>query len=93
MKKYFTIIYSRGPNWKGDLNWTEQSLLTHGQYMSELSKQGILILGGPFDDGTGGQSVIKVENMSLAEQILKKDPAILEGVFTATIHPWLIAFE
>ena len=46
-----------------------------------------------FDDGTGGQSVIKVENMSIAEQILEKDPAILEGVFTATIHPWLIAFE
>ena len=67
--------------------------MNHGNFMGELHKEGILILGGPFDDGSGGQSVIKVDSFEEAKKIADKDPAILEGVFDVRIVPWLIAFE
>lgn len=93
MKKYFTLIYSPGSNWKQGENWNKQDLMKHGNYMSELHKQGTLILGGPFDDGSGGQAVLAVNSLKEAEEIVKKDPAILENVFEVNIKPWVIAFE
>jgi hypothetical protein len=36
---------------------------------------------------------VEVENKEEAEQIVRDDPAILNGVFEASIRPWLIAFE
>ncbi|MDH5404548.1 MAG: YciI family protein [Candidatus Heimdallarchaeota archaeon] len=92
MKKYFTIIYSKGPNWKEGEGWQNQSLMDHGQYMSVLFNEGKLILGGPFDDNTGGQSVLNVDTLEEAQEILDKDPGVLSGVFNGTIHPWFIAF-
>ena len=93
MKKYFTLIYSPGSNWRKGENWDTQNLMAHGQYMSELLVKGKLVLGGPFDDGTGGQSVLAVDSMEEAEQIVEHDPAIIENVFEVRIKPWYIAFE
>lgn len=93
MKLYYAIIYSRGPSWKGDKNWDKQDLMAHGEYISTLHTQGKVVLGGPFNDGSGGQTLVEVESRDEVNKIVSDDPAIQNGVFIATIRPWLIAFE
>ena len=93
MKIHYAIIYTPGPNWDHDKPVYEQRLLKHGNYMSELQKAGKMVAGGPFTDNTGGMTVLQVESLEEAQNILDADPGVLNGVFNATIHPWHIVFE
>jgi len=93
MKRYFVLLYGRGENWKGNENWDKQDLMAHGKYMATLQAQGVLLRGGPFDDGSGGMSVIAVETEEDAKNIIENDPVIQNKVFSVRLIPWLIAFE
>jgi uncharacterized protein YciI len=89
MGMYFLIIHKPGPAWVKGKGFQEQKLMDHGSYMHKLYQEGILLEGGPFLDQTGGMAIIKVEDEAHAEKIIRQDPAIIEGVFTAELHPWL----
>ncbi|MCY3414442.1 MAG: hypothetical protein INQ03_22535 [Candidatus Heimdallarchaeota archaeon] len=93
MKKYYTLIYSRGENWNENENWDKQDLMAHGNFMAQLHKEGKLVLGGPFDDASGGQSVLEVDSIDEAQAIVDQDPAIINKVFDVVIRPWYIAFK
>lgn len=89
MAEYYLILHQSGPAWIEGKGFQEQPLLAHGTYMHNLYQQGILIEGGPFLDHSGGMALIKVENREQAESILEEDPALISGVFTAELRPWL----
>lgn len=89
MTEYYLIQHSPGPAWIEGKGFQEQPLLEHGAYMHDLYQQGILIEGGPFLDHSGGIALVKVENKERAERILEEDPALISGVFTAELRPWL----
>ena len=89
MKKTFFIRHHPGPAWKKGKGIGEQNLLDHGNYIHKLYKQGILLEGGPFLDATGGLAIIQVDDEQQAEKIATEDPAVVEGVFTAEVHPWM----
>src|SRR5262245_18683074 len=87
--KNFAIIYHPGPNWIVGKQSCEQQQLNHALYMKKLIVCGILMLGGPFtDEGGGGQAVIQAENQAAAEEILRNDPAQLEGVMIGELRAW-----
>ena len=88
MSKSFVIYYTPGASWKTDKPFMEQDLRAHGAYMKELYDKDQLTHGGPFLDSTGGMSIIRAEDMDEAKAILAADPAIINGVFKATLHPW-----
>lgn len=88
MKNYYLIIHKPGPAWIEGKGFQEQKLMDHGAYIHNLYQQGIVIEGGPFLDHTGGMAIIRVEDQAHAEEIIHQDPAIIEGVFTAELHPW-----
>lgn len=87
---YFVFLFSPGTNWLKDKPIEEQPLQDHFQYMTKLESEGTLILGGGFLDGTGAMGVLKVESLESAKEIVAKDPAVVDGLVTATVHPWFV---
>lgn len=92
-KQTFAIIYEPGPNWIKGRSIYEQDLMRHGQYMQKLLKDGILEMGGPFSDSSGGMAIINVADADEAQKILADDPSITMGVFTAKLRPWYVVFR
>ena len=88
MSKLFVVHYVPGQSWEADKPFFEQNLLEHGKYMKQLYDKGQLTHGGPFTDDTGGLSVFHAESLEEAQKLLAADPAIINGVFQATLHPW-----
>lgn len=89
MEQYFLIIHIPGPAWKAGEGFQNQNLMEHGAYIHSLYKQGIVIEGGPFLDNSGGMAIFKATDMTHAEELVRQDPAIISGVFTADIRPWM----
>jgi uncharacterized protein YciI len=52
-----------------------------------LYEQGKLIYAGPFLDNCGGQAILNVSNELEVEEIIANEPATLEQIFVAEIHP------
>ena len=89
MKQYFLIIHKPGSAWKEGEGFQNQDLMEHGAYIHNLFKQGKAIEGGPFLDDTGGMAIFIANDLEHAKELVKQDPAIIKGVFTADIRPWM----
>ncbi len=61
--------------------------------MADLQSKGDLVISGPFMDDSGGLLIVKGKTLEEVEQLIKTDPGVTNGVFSATIRPWHIAFE
>lgn len=94
MKRFFLIIYRPGPAWKAGIPASVQPPPEHGRYLLDLYKQGYLRSAGPFDDDTGAALVLEAFDEDQTKALVNADPAIVQAVFTAEIHPWaLIPWE
>jgi uncharacterized protein YciI len=92
-RKYFFIIYKRGPKWIPGKSVWEQSLLHHTRFLQQLLDQGKLEFAGPFLDDSGGVAVLTFSGEAEAKEILSQEPAILEGIFEAELHPFQFTFD
>jgi uncharacterized protein YciI len=92
-KQTFAIIYEPGPKWAKGVSIFDQDLQEHGEYMQKLLDTGKLELGGPFSDSSGGMAIVLVDSEDEASAIMKADPAIKKGIFTAKVRPWYIVFR
>jgi uncharacterized protein len=61
--------------------------------MKQLLEEGKLLIAGPFTDNSGAEIVLKVENEEAVQEIINKDPAIIENIFTYEIKAWDITFN
>ena len=89
-RKTFIVIYKPGPGWLPGKSLSEQPLQEHGKYIFSLHSQGILKLGGPFADETGGAAVIEAADDTEAKAIVAKDPAVVSQIFVTEVHPWAL---
>jgi uncharacterized protein YciI len=89
----YCIRFSPGESYNHFKTIYQQDLLEHARYMQHLFEQGILVMAGPFEDSSGGQLIIKVEDERQAKFILENDPAFKNKIFKATITPWHITFK
>ncbi len=66
----------------------------HFAYLQELNRKGIVQLAGRTltDDGTAfGITLLAVETEEEARTIMEQDPAVAEGVMTASLYPFRVA--
>jgi uncharacterized protein YciI len=63
----------------------------HFEYLKKLLAEDALILAGRSEDGSIGLAVFKAADYSAAAQIMKNDPVVKAGVFTAELHPYRLA--
>jgi uncharacterized protein len=70
------------------------SVSHHFAHLQDLTEKGIMILVGRTqnaDEHTIGLAIFEAEDETAARKIMQSDPAIIEGVMTATLYPYKIA--
>ena len=87
----FVATYGHGPKWvPGKGAGAQPGIRRHADYMIALHRAGQLEHGGPFLDGRGGMSVLRVRDATEAKALVARDPAIVSGVMKlASLRPWL----
>ena len=95
---YQLVMFKLGPAWVKDKSPLMQpGVQEHAAYMSKLSKEGILILGGPlFEDSglsvpNGAVMILAADTPEAGRKILEADPANRSGLIQITeIRPLMI---
>jgi uncharacterized protein YciI len=84
----FVTIFSHGPQWQPGKSVYEQGPVIddHLIAMRHRFDEGTLVLGGPFDGGTGGVAVLEAPDVSAARDVIESDPAVRAGVLDYRIH-------
>lgn len=84
----YVVMMTKGPKWK-----SEKELDPHVKYWTELADKGIVVLGGPFADGSGGMLVLKTATKEEAEKLAKEDPAVKAEMLRAEVKAWKVVLK
>jgi uncharacterized protein YciI len=65
----------------------------HLQFLSQLSSDGVLVMGGPLETPDGANSgngiyVLRADSLAVAEQIVARDPLHQSGIRRAQVSRW-----
>ena len=66
----------------------------HFAYFKDLTEKGVMILMGRTqnnDETTFGIAIFEAEDEAAARTIMENDPAVKNGVMTATLYPYKVA--
>ena len=66
----------------------------HFAYLKDLTEKGVMIMLGRTqnnDETTFGIAIFEAEDEESARAIMENDPAVKNGVMTATLYPYKIA--
>lgn len=66
----------------------------HFQYLKGLVEQGVVLMAGRTlnaDESTFGIAIFEAESQTAAEEIMRADPAVREGVMRAELFPYRVA--
>jgi len=90
MVQYYFVELIRNPD-KPQIDSTEIMKIQEGhmQNMDKMVDEGKLICAGPFGDNNGGGIwILKVDSFEEAEELCKKDPAVLNKRLNYKIRSW-----
>lgn len=75
----------------------EQAVVAeHFAYLQDLTAKGVVIFVGrtlTTDENTMGLAVFRAESEEAARQIMNGDPAVKNGVMTATLYPFKVVLQ
>jgi len=54
----------------------------HREFLQKLAADGVVGVGGPFGDDSGGAMLIQAEDEAALRKVLDTDPYIVEGALT-----------
>ncbi len=93
MTEWCYLLEACRPTLMQDATDEEQaSVGRHYQRLVRMLDEGRLVLAGPCTDGVGpGIVVFEAEDESEARRIMDDDPAVVDGVMTATLHPYRVS--
>lgn len=76
---------------------TESAVLSrHAAYIQDLAGRGVVELAGrtqTADESTFGLVIFRAESEEAAHRIMQDDPAVRDGVMTASLFPYRVAFR
>ena len=88
---FCAIIHTPGPNWQSGTPYREQpGVGEHVAYMRQQLENGMLLIGGPFLDDSGGMMVCSHADMAKATELAEADPAVKSGLLKAEVKPWML---
>ena len=94
MRMYYMVFLRRGPAWTSALTPETRKVSDgHMANIRRLTKEGIMVVAGPFEGQTGeralaGIFVLKVDSLDAAKAVVDTDPAVKAGRFVTEIVPW-----
>ena len=92
MNSIYVALYTPGPKYEAKKHFYEQEVFPqHGEYMKTLFTAGVIIMGGPFEEGNTFMVMLDVSGMNDAQRLTEGDPAVSSGVMAAEVREWHIA--
>lgn len=96
-KQYIYVVHLARPDMltTGPTDKEMSALGRHTKYLDELTKAGKVYVYGrtqTSDASTFGIVIFDAASDEEANAIMKGDPAVAEGVFTANVYPYEIAY-
>ena len=93
IRLYWFVMLKKGPNRTHDSTTAAQIQAGHMENMNKIYYDGKLKVAGPFgDDGDWrGVFILDCATKEEAEELVKKDPAVVAGRLSYEIHPWYTA--
>lgn len=87
----FQVVFHRpGPGWRAGTPYKEQpGVAEHVAYMKSLDARGVMVLGGPFLDDSGGMVVLSASSIDVARELAEADPGVRSGLLSAEIRTWM----
>lgn len=88
---YHVFFHSPGPQWKSGVSFREQpGIEEHVAYMRDLLEQGLMVMGGPFLDDSGGMMVSRIPTLDEARRVASQDPGVESGLLRVEVRAWLV---
>jgi uncharacterized protein len=82
MKNTFVILWAPGAAWEAGKTVREQAYWDeHAEFMDRLFEDGMVIMGGPFSDGTGSLVIVEAEELDEVSSIFVRDPFVVHEIF------------
>jgi len=95
----FVYVLRVSPPFHDPGKWTSQENDAVGRHfarLAEATKSGRVIFAGRTNealDRTFGLVVFEADDEASARQFMESDPAVLSGVMSATLHPYVLALQ
>lgn len=85
------LFHTPGPAWKPGISFREQpGIEAHVGYMAGLLEKGLMVMGGPFLDDSGGMMISRLPTLEAARRIAEADPAVQAGLLEVEVKRWLV---
>ncbi|HEY0967660.1 MAG TPA: YciI family protein [Opitutaceae bacterium] len=97
--KTFVYLLRLIPRLHDDKAWTEKDVAIVQRHASRLTAETkarrVILAGRTTEPGdrTFGLVIFEADDEDTARAYMQADPAVAEGIMTATVHPYLIAFQ
>lgn len=59
-------------------------------YMARLLERGLLVMGGPYLDDSGGMMVSRASSLEEAESLAREDPGVRSGLLRVEVKAWYV---
>jgi uncharacterized protein YciI len=90
--QYFAMIYTPGDSWDYGKQAHEQSFFKeHSQFLSNLRKEGKIVIGGRYSDK--GFMILKVKDEEEALALISTDESVKNKTFKAEIFPFMAFYK
>ena len=87
-ESFFLMRYKPGAKWVKDQPLTKQDIGAHFAYITEQTKKGIVVAGGPSATADEGIYVIRAADKAAADAFVAADPGVTSGVFAPVALGW-----
>ncbi len=82
MKNTFVIMWAPGAAWENGKTVREQAYWDeHAEFMDKLFEDGMVVMGGPFSDGTGSLVIVEAEDLNQVSTLFANDPFLVHEIF------------
>ena len=91
MKTYILVILRTGPAQIEDKELRDSLFAGHFANMDKLAGEGKLVAAGPFGingNNYRGLFIFNVRTIEEAEELVKGDPTVINGIFRTEMYPW-----
>ena len=89
MTVYYAVEHKPGPSWEqGTPFFKQPGLEKHIGYMKGFYDKGLIVMGGPFLDGSGGMMIMRAASLEEATKLANEDPAVKAGLLRVEVRAW-----
>ena len=95
MTTLYAVFLRPGSRWNRHKSAREQSFWDeHAKFMDAIFETGVIVLGGPFADGTGSLVIVAADSAEQVREMYRNDPWTTEDVLlVGDVREWTIFLD